>query len=91
MNKDGRQFGTMPEHPILDVGESSVIKMDEEKKNEDKHNQFILFCCRVSIFTAVISTFSTKQQAVIKEIGFRSILDLRCGRLRQEFYEILVH
>lgn len=45
MNKEGRQFGTMPEHPILDVGESNVIKMDEEQKNEDKHDQFILACC----------------------------------------------
>ena len=34
----------------------------------------------MSAFTKVISAFSLEQQAVIKEIGFRSILDLRCGR-----------
>lgn len=91
MNKEEHQFGTMPEHPILNVGESNVWKMDKEQKNEDKHDQFILSCCCVSIFTEVISTFLTKQQAVIKEIGVRSILDLRRGRLMQEFYEIIVH
>lgn len=51
----------------------------KSKKNEDKHDQFILSYCRVSAFTKVISAFSLEQQAIIKEIGFRSILDLRCG------------
>ena len=26
------QFGTMPEDPTIDVGESSIVKMDEEKR-----------------------------------------------------------
>lgn len=51
-----------------------------KKKNEDKHDQFILSHCRVSAFTKVISAFSLEQQAVIKEIAFRNILDLRCSR-----------
>lgn len=34
----------------------------------------------MSAFTKVISAFSIEQQTVIKEIAFRSILDLRCSR-----------
>lgn len=60
------------------------------KKIEDKHSQCNLSRCRVSAFTKVISTLSPDQQAAIREIGFGSMLELRCDRLRQDFCETLV-
>lgn len=66
----------MPEDPSLNISEISIVKIDEEQKIEDKHDQSILSHCRVSAFTKFISTLSPKQQAAIKEIGFGSMLDL---------------
>lgn len=66
----------MPEDSSLKVRESSGVKIDEEQKIEDKHDQSTLSHCRVSAFTMVISTLSPDQQAVIREIGFGSMLEL---------------
>lgn len=89
-NEEKCRFGTMHEDPSSNVGERSIEKTDEEQKIGDKHSQCNLSRCRVSAFTKVISTLSPDQQAAIREIGFGSMLELRCGRLRQDFCETLV-
>ena len=89
-NEEKCRFGTMHEDPSSNVGEMSIEKTDEEQKIEDKHSQCNLSRCRVSAFSKVISTLSPDQQAAIREIGFGSMLELRCGRLRQDFCETLV-
>lgn len=62
----------MPEDPSLNVGERSVVKMDEEQKIKDKHDQSILSHCCVSAFNKVISPLLPNQQDAIREIGFES-------------------
>lgn len=64
--------------------------MNEEQKIKDKHDQSILSHCCVSAFNKVISTLLPNQQDAIREIGFGNMLDLKCGRLRQDFCEALV-
>lgn len=44
----------MRKDPSLKVGESSGVKIDEEHKIEDKHDQSSLSHCRVNAFTKVI-------------------------------------
>ena len=64
-------------------GENSGASKNIEKSDEDKADGGnLLSQCRVASFSELISCFSSDQQAAVKESGFRSILDLKCGHSR---------
>lgn len=58
------------------------------ENNFDKGNH--LSRCSVLRFSNIVSSLSIEQQDVVREIGFRSLLGLKCGRLRQDLCRLLV-
>ncbi|KAH9780565.1 hypothetical protein KPL71_008131 [Citrus sinensis] len=46
--------------------------------------------CSVLRFSNIISSLSIEQQDAVREIGFGSLLGLKCGRLRQDLCRLLV-
>ena len=58
------------------------------ENNSDKGNH--LSRCSVLWFSNIVSSLSIEQQDVVREIGFGSLLGLKCGRLRQDLCRLLV-
>ena len=73
----------MNEISTSNIGENSSASKTIKEFDEDKADGGnLLSQCRVASFSELISCFSSDQQAAVKESGFRSILDLKCGHLR---------
>ncbi|XP_052295491.1 uncharacterized protein LOC102615399 isoform X2 [Citrus sinensis] len=68
-------------------GTSKNIKESDEEKTDGGN---LLSRCRVASFSDVVSSFSSDQQAAVNETGLGSLLDLKCGRLRQELCAALI-
>lgn len=62
---------------MINVDKTSNANNDEDQTDEDKCYQFLLSRGRVSAFTKVVSSFSPEQHEVVKEIGFRSTINLK--------------
>ena len=58
------------------------------ENNSDKGNH--LSRCSVLRFSNIVSSLSIEQQDAVREIGFGSLLGLKCGRLRQDLCRLLV-
>ncbi|XP_052297230.1 uncharacterized protein LOC112498237 [Citrus sinensis] len=58
------------------------------ENNSDKGNH--LSRCSVLRFSNIVSSLSIEQQDAMREIGFGSLLGLKCGRLRQDLCRLLV-
>ncbi|GAY36146.1 hypothetical protein CUMW_279180 [Citrus unshiu] len=58
------------------------------ENNSDKGNH--LSRCSVLRFSNTVSSLSIEQQDAVREIGFRSLLGLKYGRLRQDLCRLLV-
>lgn len=73
------------------IGENSGEGKSIEESDEDKaEGGNLVSRCRVASFAELVSTFSSDQQAAVKETGFGSLLHLKCGRLRQELCAALI-
>ncbi|KAK9195195.1 hypothetical protein WN943_003314 [Citrus x changshan-huyou] len=60
------------------IGENSGASKNIEESDEDKvDGGNLLSQCRVASFSELVSSFSSDQQAAVKEIGFGSLLDLK--------------
>ncbi|KAH9780913.1 hypothetical protein KPL71_008255 [Citrus sinensis] len=68
-------------------GTSKNIKESDEEKTDGGN---LLSRCRVASFSDVVSSFSSDQQVAVNETGLESLLDLKCGRLRQELCAALI-
>ncbi|KAL9441932.1 hypothetical protein AB3S75_020437 [Citrus x aurantiifolia] len=68
-------------------GTSKNIKESDEEKTDGGN---LLSRCRVASFSIVVSSFSSDQQVAVNETGLGSLLDLKCGRLRQELCAALI-
>ncbi|KAK9191060.1 hypothetical protein WN943_019671 [Citrus x changshan-huyou] len=68
-------------------GTSKNIKESDEEKTGGGN---LLSRCRVASFSDVVSSFSSDQQVAVNETGLGSLLDLKCGCLRQELCAALI-
>ncbi|KAK9222112.1 hypothetical protein WN944_010544 [Citrus x changshan-huyou] len=72
-------------------GENSGTSKNIKESDEEKTNGGnLLSRCRVASFSDVVSSFSSDQQVTVNETGLGSLLDLKCGRLRQELCAALI-
>ncbi|KAK9185029.1 hypothetical protein WN943_025382 [Citrus x changshan-huyou] len=72
-------------------GENSGTSKNIEESDEEKTDGGnLLSRCRVASFSDVVSSFSSDQQVAVNETGLGSLLDLKCGRLRQELCAALI-
>ncbi|KAH9792409.1 hypothetical protein KPL71_004104 [Citrus sinensis] len=72
-------------------GENSGTSKNIKESDEEKTNGGnLLSRCRVALFSDVVSSFSSDQQVAVNETGLGSLLDLKCGRLRQELCAALI-
>lgn len=84
-------LSNMNEKSILIIGENSDASKNIEELDKDKADGGnLLSQCLVAYFSKVVSFFSIDQQVAVKEIGFGSLLELKCGRLRQKLCAKLV-
>ena len=58
------------------------------ENNSDKGNHLSRYS--VLRFSNIVSSLSFEQQDVVREIGFGSLLGLKCRRLRQDLCRLLV-
>ncbi|XP_052290180.1 uncharacterized protein LOC127899994 [Citrus sinensis] len=68
-------------------GTSKNIKESDVEKTDGGN---LLSRCRVASFSDVVSSFSSDQQVAVNETGLGSLLDLKCGHLRQELCAALI-
>ena len=58
------------------------------ENNSDKGNHPSRFS--VLRFSNIVSSLSIEQHDAMREIGFRSLLGLKCGQLRQDLCRLLI-
>ena len=90
MNRFNEESVNHESWPTGLLGDPVEEKLDDRKEDDREADNRGISRCSVIRFSSMVSTFTVEQQEAVTELGFGSLLELRCGRLRQELCRLLV-